>query len=199
MTEVTGHLSEVPIDYFEDLGQEIAVSENTIERLTGLANAATELREKIDQMAFDLAEEQEKLVKIVRVQIPNIMAELNMKEFKMTDGRTVSVDPKLNASIPEQMRPTAYRWLEEHNYDGIIKTKVHSEFGKGEMEDAIKAREALQEAGFMASLDRNIHPATLKSFVKERLEAGDKLPDAFSIFEYSEASIKAPKGSKKKK
>lgn len=198
MTEVTGHLNEVPIDFFADMGEDVQVSENTIERLTGLANAATELREKIEKMAFELAEEQEALVKIVRVQIPNIMAELNMKEFKMVDGRTVSIDPKLNASIPEQNRPTAFRWLEENNYDGIIKTKVHSEFGKGEMEDAVKARDALHDAGFTASLDRNIHPATLKSFVKERLEAGDKLPEAFSIFEYNEATIKSPKGKKKK-
>lgn len=198
MTEVTGHLSEVPIDFFADQNDDVQVSENTIERLTGLANAATDLRAKIDEMTFALAEEQEALLKIIRVQIPNIMAELGMKEFKMEDGRSVSVDPKLNVSIPEQHRPTAFRWLEEHNFDGIIKTKVQAEFGKGEIEDARKARDALADAGYSASLDRSIHPATLKSFVKERLGEGETLPDAFSIFEYNEAAIKSPKGKKKK-
>lgn len=198
MTEVTGHLSEVPIDFFADQGEEVEVSENTIERLTGLANAATELRAKIDDMTVALAEEQEALIKIVCMQIPNIMAELGMKEFKMEDGRSVSVDPKLRVSIPEQHRPTAFRWLEEHNFDGIIKTKVQAEFGKGEIEDARKARDALADAGYSASLDRSIHPATLKSFVKERLGEGETLPDAFSIFEYNEAVIKSPKGKKKK-
>jgi hypothetical protein len=48
-----------------------------------------------------------------------------------------------------------------------------------------------------ASLDRSIHNATLTSFVKERLAAGETLPDAFSVFEFKEAKIKAPKAKKK--
>lgn len=196
MSEVTGHLDSVPIDFFEDLGADVPVSENTIERLTGLANAAQSLQELIDKLVIELAEEQEKLISIVRVQMPNIMEELGMSEFKMTDGRVISIDPKINASIKEQDRPDAFRWMEEKGYDGIIKTKVGAEFGKGEIEDARKALDALQKAGYLASIDRSVHPATLKSFVKERLEAGEVLPPSIGVFEFKEAKIKSPKKKK---
>lgn len=195
--EVTGHLDETPIDYFDDVNTQIEVAENTIERLTHLADLAKIQEVKIAALSKDLAEEQEELVKIVRVLMPNIMEELGMAEFKMVDGRVISINPKVNASIQAEQKPLAYEWLEQNGYDGIIKTKVGSEFGKGEMEFAVKAQKALQEAGFMATLDRNIHPATLLSFVKERLAAGDTLPRSFSVFEFKEAKIKEPKAKKK--
>lgn len=199
MSEVTGHLDETPIDYFDEVNVQVEVSENTIERLTQLANQAGLLEAKITEISKALAEEQEELVKIKRVLMPNIMEELQMAEFKMVDGRVISIDPKVNASIKEQDRPAAFDWLEKNNYDGIIKTKVNAEFGKGEMADAIKAQQALHDAGFMAALDRSIHPMTLTSFVKERLAAGDTLPAAIGVFEFKEAKIKNPKASKPKK
>lgn len=197
--EVKGHLAEeLPINFFEDM-EPVAVNESTIERLTSLKNESTALAKQISQAAIDLAELQEKQVKIVRVSIPNIMEELNMKEFKMNDGSVVAIVDSVNASIKEENRPSAFRWLEEHDYDGIIKIKVVSEFGKGDGEDARKAQKAVQDAGFAASLDKAIHPATLKSFVKERLEAGETLPASFTVFEFKEAKIKEAKAPKAKK
>lgn len=197
--DVTGHLTETPIDYFDGENAAIEISENTIERLTVLANQASALEVKITEMSVALAEEQEELVKIKRVLMPNIMEELQLKEFKMIDGRTITIDPKVNASIKVEDRPAAFLWMEKNDYDGIIKTKVESSFGKGEYEDAIKAQQALNDAGFLASLDRSVHPATLTSFVKERLAAGDVLPECIGVFEFKEAKIKNPKVSKPKK
>jgi hypothetical protein len=131
--------------------------------------------------------------------MPNMMDELGMKEFKMIDGRTISIDPKVNASIKEENRPAAYKWLEEKDFDGIIKTKVIAEFGKGDIETARKALDTLHDAGYGATMDRSIHAMTLTSFVKERLGAGDELPPCFSVFEFKEAKIKKPKASKKSK
>lgn len=202
MNEVTGHLEDQPpIDYFGDM-EPVEVAASTIERLTELKRKATELAATIQEQAIDLAELEEQLKAILRTQIPNIMEELGMKEFKMEDGSVVSIIDKINASISEQNRPSAFRWMEEHEYDGIIKTKVVSEFGKGEMEEARNAQEALQNAGFMALLDRSVHPMTLTSFVKERLEAGDKLPESITVFQFKEAKVKEPvvkkpKGSKR--
>lgn len=199
MNDVTGHLEDQPpIDYFGDMDP-VAPSEATLERLTSLKNQSSDLADRIQQMSIDLAELQEEQVKILRVSIPNIMEELQIKEFKMQDGSIISLVDSINASIKEENRPGAFRWLTANDYDGIIKTKVVSEFGKGEIEDARKAQEAVEKAGFMCSLDQAIHPATLKSFVKERLEAGDKLPQEFTVFQFKEAKIKTPKAKKPKK
>lgn len=196
--EVTGHLEEQPINFWEDLDTAQA-AESTLERVTVLANQAKVLAEEITVIEVELAEKQEEFKKIVRTLLPDILAELGMSEIKMADGRVVSIVDKVNASISEANRPEAFQWLEEHEFDGIIKTKVLAEFGKGEMDDAKKAQKALHDSGFMASLDRAVHPMTLTSFVKERLAAGEVLPESFSVFEFKEAKIVSPKVKKPKK
>lgn len=199
MTEVTGHLAaETPIDYFEDLAEMAeAVGGATIERLVGLIGRASELDADITKLSVELAEAQEARIAIVRVQLPEIMAELNMAEFKLDDGTAITIAPKVTASISEANRPAAFRWLEETDNDGIIKTKVVSTFGKGEAKEAKEAQELLAEKGIYAELDRSVHNATLTSFVKERLAAGDVLPPSFTVFEFKEAKIKAPAKRKK--
>src|SRR4029077_11348875 len=100
-----------------------------------------------------LAEKQESLNRLQRVRIPEIMATLGMEEFKLTDGSVVSVKADIKTSITEANKPAAYAWLEEHNYDGIIKTNVGVQFGKGEMEDAKKAVAALEQAGYHGNME----------------------------------------------
>jgi len=194
--EITGHLQEtLPVDFWNDM-QPAEVAATTLERLVMLANQATDLSSQVDKATIALAELQEAHKRITRVQIPELMAELGVKDFKMEDGRTIVIGDKVNASISEANRPEAFSWLSEHNYDGIIKTNVQAAFGKGEMEDALKAKEALVVAGFSAVVNQSIHPATLLSFVKERLEKGDTLPPSFSIFEFKEAKVTTPKAKK---
>jgi len=196
-SDVTGHLTdEAPINFFEDLGA--AASTDSLQRLTDLCATATGFAKEVDRLTIELAEEQEKYKAIVRVALPELMTELNMMEFKLADGSVCSILPKVNASISEANKPQAYRWLEEHNFDGIIKTKVIAIFTKGEMEDAKKAQALLLSNGIGADLDRSVHPATLLSFVKEQLAAGAPLPESIGVFEFKEAKIKGPVVKKKK-
>lgn len=208
------------IDYFEGL-DEVKPTENTLERLRELADDVTLLEDEIETLTIQLTEKQEKLNKINRVTIPGIMEELNMKSFKLADGSEVLVEDKVQASIKAENKVAAYAWLKDHGFDGIIKTNVGIQFSKGEMEDAQKAMKLLADAGFSgASLEQSIHNATLTSFVKERLaeaanilaETGEQaddgfeadtekavtLPlDIFSVFEFKQAKIKAPKKKRK--
>ncbi|MFL9694719.1 hypothetical protein, partial [Aeromonas veronii] len=60
-----------------------------------------------------------------------------------------------------------WKWLEDTDNDGIIKTKVLAEFGRGEMEDAKKAAEAIIEAGYDATITRDVHYQTIQAFGRE--------------------------------
>lgn len=195
--ELNQNLVTEPIDYFDEEQAKKEVEPATLELLARLAKEQVELEAEIvrDQVAIE--EKNAKLFRLQRVRIPEIMDTLGMQEFKLTDGSVVSVKEDIKTSITEANRPAAFSWLEEHQFDGIIKTNVAASFGKGEMENAKKAVEALEAAGFHGSMERNIHPATLKSFVKERLEAGDNIPvDVFGIFEFKQSKIKLPKTKK---
>lgn len=191
-----------PLDYFDDLGDAAVQAEPaTLERLTILAQNSRDLEREIGDRTVELAELQAKYDKIMRDQIPTIMEELGMAEFKLTDGSVVSWKEDFRCGLTDERKPVAFAWLEEKGFDGIIKTKVLSEFGKGEMERAKEAQAALEKAGFGASLDRSVHPMTLKSFVKEQLEEGNSaLPmETFGVFPFKQAKIKLPAVKKSRK
>lgn len=187
---------EAPIDFFDGL-PDAPVEAATLELLSRLAKESSELEAEINRDTGQLEEKNAKLMKLLRVRIPEIMSTLGMEEFKLTDGSVVSVKEDIKCGITEANKPSAFAWLEEKNFDGIIKTKVATDFGKGEIEKAKEVMALLEQAGFHGSMDRSIHPATLKSFVKERLENGDAIPiDTFGIFEFKMAKIKLPKAKK---
>lgn len=207
--EVTGHLNEGPIDYFDDVQPEVAAPA-TLERLTAMAREAKALEEVINKDNVALEEKKAQLDRIHGLLIPNIMQELGMTSFVLEDGSTVAVKDDLRTSIKVENRIQAWEWLEGQKHDGIIKTKVVSEFGRGEMAKATELLSKLEKEGQAVSLDRNVHPATLKSFVKERLEADANLPadadpalrlprDIFGVYEFKRSEIKLPKVKKSKK
>jgi nucleoid DNA-binding protein len=192
--------SAIPtIDYFEDVGlSEDGIGGATLERLTALANEAKRLESEIIEETEEIGKKQGKLEAILKNFIPTIMEELGMEQFKLKDGSQVEVKKVVHASISDENKPDAFKWLEEHDFDGIIKTKVLSSFGKGEIDDAKEALETLQKAGFEATMDRSIHAQTLKAFVRERLEEGDNIPvTTFGVFEYKLAKITLPRRPKR--
>lgn len=187
---------ESPIDFFDGL-PDAPVEAATLELLARLANESTALEREIIADTVELEEKNAKLMSLLRKRIPEIMKTLGMEEFKLTDGSVVSVKSDVKCGITEANKPAAFAWLEEKNFDGIIKTKVNTEFGKGEMESAKAALKLLEESGFHGTMDRSVHPATLKSFVKEQLENGTNIPiETFGIFEFDIAKIKLPKAKK---
>jgi len=169
----------------------------TLELLTRLAKEQVDLEAEIASDLVLMEEKNAKLFKLQRVRIPELMGTLGISEFKLTDGSLISVKEDVKANITADHKPAAFAWLVEHNFDGIIKTNVAVAFGKGEMGKAKEAMAILEKAGFSGAMDQSVHPATLKSFVKERLEKGDNIPiDTFGIFEFKQAKIKLPKSKK---
>jgi len=104
--------------------------------------------------------------------VPNMMAELEMESFTLDNGYKVSIKDTYFASIPEASLHSCFEWLRQNNLDGIIKTVVAANFGKGEDKEAQKVLDLLTEAGVVADVKSTIHPQTLKAFVKERITKG---------------------------
>lgn len=104
--------------------------------------------------------------------VPNMMAELEIESFTLDNGYKVSIKDTYFASIPEANLYACFEWLRQSGLDGIIKTVVAANFGKGEDQEAQKVLDLLTEAGVVADVKSTIHPQTLKSFVKERITKG---------------------------
>lgn len=147
-----------------------------------------------------LAKENEKLLKEQKAQIrqieqedlPLLMKEIGLSEITLEDGSKITLFEDCEAAITKAKHDAAMKWLVDNNFDGLIKCVVGIEFGKGDHDEAKELRDAIATDHPEVQLIETVHPATLKSFVKEQMQAGKPLPmDTFSVRSFSRVKVKA--------
>lgn len=154
---------------------ENSYQDSTVKRLLSVDASVRELEEA-------LGARKEELARISEVELPNMMGSLGLDRIGLSVGGSVTIERKIYAGITEQNREAAFAWLTESGNDGIIKNEVKLPFGKGQDEEAQKLVEKLTADGYSLTRTRNVHPQTLKAFVKNRIEGGLPIPmDTFSV------------------
>lgn len=169
-----------------------SISPEKLQSLSELAKEARETDVTIASLENQLSLKKERLRIIVEGLLPDIMMELGMSELKLTTGEKLIMSKYYSASIKDENQEAAFKWLRETNNDSIIKNEVKGSFGKGQDAEAKQVMEALESmVPGLFSLKTNVHPMTLKSFVKERIEGGMELPlETFSVFIGNKIKIK---------
>lgn len=168
----------------------------SVEALELLRTMANQLRELLTtaaeaQEAADVANAA--LSKYQMFTMPEAMEQAGLTEFKLDDGAKLAVKPDLKVGISEANRAAAHAWLRAHGHGSVIKTileidvRTLSEIKLEALEKKIVA------AGVDPEHKESVHNATLKSLVKEILEAGTTLPPAFSVHQFKKAELKEPK------
>lgn len=140
----------------------------------------------------------EALREVETVDLPELMKEVGLSSFTMPDGTRIEVRNEISCAITVEKRPEAHAWLRSHGFGGLIKTEVAASFAAGESELALEAAESIADA-FEREVDviEVVHPATLKSWVKEQIEAGTPPPfELFGVFPYDKAKATMPKPKK---
>lgn len=171
----------------------------SLERLVTLAHELQTKDAEVVKANEALALVKGEADKLRNTTIPNLMQRLKMESFRLEDGSEIGIKKDIKCSLSEERKPEGLKWIREHGHGGIIKTEVVLSFGKGEEVKAKEAEKLLREKGFTPDVGEGVHAQTLKSFVKERMEAGDSIPLAtFGVFEFKEAKITLPKKKKKK-
>ena len=162
-----------------------------------VASLAREIRQtekEIEDLEKDLKARKEKLLKLTDQEMPSLMAEMGISSLTLEDGAVVKVTQTYGASILVENRPKAYDWLRDHGYDDIIKNTVSCQFGRGEDDRAKEFAEFAAKSGFAPDQKTEIHPQTLRAFVKERVENGDEFPmELFGAYVGQRATIKKGK------
>jgi len=165
--------------------------------LTSVAALARTIRDKearISDLEQTLKEEKKSLLKLTDEEMPSMLAEIGMSSFALDDGSTVEVKQTYGASILVSKRPEAYEWLRDHGHDDIIKNTVLCQFGRGEDDQAGAFAAFAQKQGFIPEQKTEVHPQTLRAFVKERCEAGEEFPmELFGAWVGQRAVIKRGK------
>jgi hypothetical protein len=190
-------------DIFEQMEQDFEESLATsVEKLdqgdlttvAGMARAIRDKEKAINDLEQKLKDEKKALLKMTDEDLPTMLAEIGLSSMKLDDGSEVTVKQTYGASILVDNRPAAYDWLRERGYDDIIKNTVACQFGRGEDDKASAFKAFAEKEGFLAEQKTEIHPQTLRAFVKERVEHGDDFPmELFGAYIGQRAVVKRSK------
>jgi len=162
--------------------------------VAGMARAIRDKEQEVAALEQKLKDEKKALLKLTDEELPTMLAEIGLTSMKLDDGSEVTVKPTYGASILVDNRPAAYEWLREHGHDDIIKNTVACAFGRGEDDQASAFKAFAEKQGYYAEQKTEIHPQTLRAFVKERVESGDEFPmELFGAYIGQRAVVKRSK------
>jgi len=171
------------------------VDSGELKNVASIARQIRDEEEYISGLEKDLKNAKKKLLQLTDEDLPSILQEMGMSEFKLDDGSQVTIKQLYGASILVDNRPTAYQWLRDNGFGDLIKNIVSCEFGMGEDQKAEDFKDTASRNGFQVEQNTSVHSSTLKAFVKERCEKGDEFPmELFGAYVGQRAIIK--KGSK---
>lgn len=172
-------------------------------RVAQLVNLANKQKADLEMADAAAAQAKADLARTLTEDLPELMRELTLTELKLEDGTEVDIREEVDCSITEANRVNAHAWLREHGFGALIKSAVSVFFGRDEeaMRDELLELLASHFEGTdkVPEVHETVHPATLKSFIKERRAAAADAPDdvpptaLFGIYAYSKAKVVPPK------
>lgn len=152
-----------------------------LKELTVLALAQYEAEQFVLQKEEELATAKKTMRVISETKIPELMDEVGFETFKTTDGLIISIKENLRAQISKANHSEAMAWLVDNGHAKLIKHKIA--LVPSNTEEASNMFKMLDEAKFPYSDSASVHAGTLSKFVREKMEAGEDVPqDLFGIF-----------------
>lgn len=167
------------------------VPDNCVSELRNLVSELRKLDSEVDRLEKLLAEAKQKHRRLQTEFIPDLMLGNGMQAVRLEDGTFLTIKKFYSAKIPDKLKEQAYAWLDKNGFGGLIKTEVKTQFIRSDRQSALQAFELLRSSGYVPQRSDNVHPQTLKSWVKEQLEGGASLPlDMFGVYIGNTTQIK---------
>ena len=185
-------------DLFQQMQQDAMDRQSAVEStdtgrlsdVSALASKIIQTENKVKFLEEELKETKKQLLELTDQDLPAAMEEINMESFTLSDGSEVKITPTYGGTIKISDRPQAHTWLRENGYGDLVKNTISAVFGKGEDNLATDFYQSALEKGFNVDKKESVHPATLKSWVKEMTENGSEFPsDLFGAFIGKRAKI----------
>lgn len=136
--------------------------------LMGLVNRLKATQDKLKQLERDTAATLADYKDLAERLIPSIMSDLQLRELRLATGETLKIQPFYYGSVAQERMPQAIEWLKARNMDGIVKREAIIPAPSDELLQRIS-----DAVGEPVAVKATIHPSTLRSFVRERIEAND--------------------------
>jgi hypothetical protein len=190
-----------------DLLEDVAPASNELGAIANLAEMMKIVEDEINLHESLLKQKKQELKKLAEQDLPELMQELNIKNFTMSNGAKVEIKDVISASVPSQgaidrakddakqeleiLQQQCFDWLRDNGLGSIIKNSVEVQFGRDEDDTCSDFTKDLQERQIYYKRALGVHPATLTSVIKERLSEGKEVPhDLFRVFTGRRANIR---------
>ena len=186
-----------PLDHLIDEMQGDSESDLNLPNDSGLSSVAkiadqiVAKQTEVKTLEEDLKKAKAKLLKLTDEELPSAMQELNISEFKLGDGSQVTLKATYGARISEENREDAFEWLRKRNEADIIKNTVTVRFNREQDNEAKALVDDLILKKMTPEQKSEIHPGTLRSWAKQRIEDGKELDmNLFGVWVGQRAEIK---------
>jgi len=190
-----------------DLLDDVAPASNEIGAVADMASRMLNLQEEIIRSEEALKQKKQALTKLAEQDLPDLMMELNIKDFTLSNGAKVEVNDIISGSVPaagaidrakgddkidlEMRQENCFDWLRANGAGDLIKSNVEVQFGRDEDDACNTFIDELQDRHIYYKRAKAVHPGTLNSFIKERLSEGKEVPhDLFRIYTGRKAKIR---------
>ena len=123
-----------------NLLEDVAPASNELGAISEAAKRVQNLMHEIDELTNQLKDKEQRLKSITEQEMPDLMHELNVKDFTLTDGSKVGLVDVIFASIPSagaidrakgdskeelyERQQLCFDWLRSHGGSELIKSNV---------------------------------------------------------------------------
>ncbi len=162
---------------FEDDANTGEITTDALQNIPTLAADVVRNEKEVAGIEAQLKTAKAKLRKVQEMDLPEAMGAVNMDTFTTTDGLSVSVKETLYASIAAKNKPAAAKWLMENELGALIKEDINIAFDSEQHEQVVKTLKLLQQNGVTnVKTGESMNTSSIKSAIKELLEAGKEVP-----------------------
>lgn len=166
----------------EDLGVISLPGDAELAMVAELANRQLELEAKVEAAEKELSMLKTELDTLRDKTLSDLLMGLGLTQVKLTNGRKVTVNKQVYASIANERKSAAMAWLIGHGFGALIKSAVILDAGKGGTKKTLQLEALATELGIEIKRKDEVHPMTLRAFVAEQLDKGTGVPqDLFGV------------------
>lgn len=163
-------------------------------RLSQMTDQLFDAETEVARLTIELRAAQQRVRQLAEFDLPELMDELEMEEFKTKSGLRVTVVDRLSAKKLTQAHATALEWLRKNNQGGLIKTLVGVPFTAGSEGDADELVEKLSGEGILATKSVEVHHSSLAAAIRSMLADGVDVPmELLGGYQRRVASVEAKK------
>ena len=161
----------------------IDISQENIKSISDKCHQLQQLQKQYKEKEEELSKIKSQVRDMEERIIPEMMQEAGVAKIKLKDGTEVEVKPFYAAKIPESRVDEAFGWLRGQGFEDLIKNTVTANFNRGQDNQVSELIKVCEDHGFAYSKKEKVEPMTLKAFVREQIESGNKITfDLFGVY-----------------